>query len=272
MFVLGWINRRESHLAYFGALSVGWAIVESRLWLRDLPFDNAVAEFLLCAMLPLLTWAAVQFLLRYAQYRHRWVDIGLPLQALLMPAIAAAGRAGAAVPDGQLLVRAAGAADAGRRRLLPAHAVPRAPPLVLADGAAAVHRHRGAGGGVRVAEVRHPLDVHAAGADRHAVGDGAGGLAPAAAAGARAAGRRRRQGPPGAAHPRSDGRDRTQLHAAGGTARREGHRTRAQAHRRRPARRPGRQAADDRAHQRFGAHLARWRARRWKRCACRCAA
>jgi len=86
MFVLGWINRRESHLAYFGALSVGWAIVESRLWLRDLPFDNAVAEFLLCAMLPLLTWAAVQFLLRYAQYRHRWVDIGLPLQALLMPA------------------------------------------------------------------------------------------------------------------------------------------------------------------------------------------
>jgi two-component system, NarL family, sensor histidine kinase UhpB len=86
MFVLGWMNRRESHLAYFGALSVGWAIIESRLWLRDLPFDNALAEFLLCSMLPLLTWASVQFLLRYAQYRHRWVDIGLPLQALVMPA------------------------------------------------------------------------------------------------------------------------------------------------------------------------------------------
>jgi signal transduction histidine kinase len=86
MFVLGWMNRRESHLAYFGALSVGWAIVEARLWLRDLPFDNATAELLLCAMLPLLTWASVQFLLRDAQYRHRWIDIGLPLQALLMPA------------------------------------------------------------------------------------------------------------------------------------------------------------------------------------------
>jgi signal transduction histidine kinase len=86
MFVLGWMNRRESHLAYFGALSVGWAIVESRLWLRDLPFDNATAELLLCAMLPLLTLASVQFLLRYAQYRNRWIDIALPLQCLLMPA------------------------------------------------------------------------------------------------------------------------------------------------------------------------------------------
>ncbi len=86
MFVLGWMNRRESHLAYFGALSVGWAIVESRLWLRNLPVDNATAELLLCAMLPLLTWAGVQFLLRYAQYRHHWIDIGLPLQAVVMPA------------------------------------------------------------------------------------------------------------------------------------------------------------------------------------------
>ena len=86
MFVLGWINRRESHLAYFGALSVGWALVESRLWLRNLPFDNGVAELLLCSMLPVLTWASVQFLLRYAQYRHRWVDIALPLQCVVMPA------------------------------------------------------------------------------------------------------------------------------------------------------------------------------------------
>ena len=51
-----------------------------------------------------------------------------------------------------------------------------------------------------------------------------------------------------------------------------GHGTRAQAHRRRPARRPGRQAADHRAHQRQRAHLHAWRARRWRRCGCRCAA
>ena len=86
MFVLGWMNRRESHLAYFGALSVGWAIVESRLWLRDLPIDNAVSELLLCAMLPLLAMACIQFLLRYAQYRSRLLDIALPLQCLVVPA------------------------------------------------------------------------------------------------------------------------------------------------------------------------------------------
>lgn len=86
MFVLGGINRRERHLAYFGVLCVGWAIVEARLWWRDPPFDNATAELLLCTLLPLLTLASVQFLLRYAQHRSRWVDIALPLQCVLMPA------------------------------------------------------------------------------------------------------------------------------------------------------------------------------------------
>jgi len=86
MFVLGWINRRERHLAYFGALSMVWALVEARLWLRDLPFGNATAELLLGALLPLLTLASVQFLLRYAHHRSRWADIALPLQCLLMPA------------------------------------------------------------------------------------------------------------------------------------------------------------------------------------------
>jgi signal transduction histidine kinase len=86
MFVLGWINRRESHLAYFGALSIGWAVVEARLWLRDLPLDGATVEFLLCAMLPLLTLATVQFLLRHARHRSRFVDLALPVQCLLVPA------------------------------------------------------------------------------------------------------------------------------------------------------------------------------------------
>jgi signal transduction histidine kinase len=85
MFVLGFINRRESHLAYFGALSVGWSVVTARLWVRDLPFSNAVAEFLLCAMLPFVTLAAVQFLLRYVRLRERFVDIALPVQCAVMP-------------------------------------------------------------------------------------------------------------------------------------------------------------------------------------------
>jgi two-component system, NarL family, sensor histidine kinase UhpB len=85
MFVLGFINRRESHLAYFGALSVGWAIVDGRLWLRWLPLSPSALEFLLVSMLGFLTWVAVQFLLRYAGVRDRRVDRVLPLQAALVP-------------------------------------------------------------------------------------------------------------------------------------------------------------------------------------------
>ncbi len=84
MFVLGFINRRESHLAYFGALSVGWALLGSRLWLRNLPLAHSGVEFLLCAMLGFITWAAVQFLLRYAGTRHRFVDMALPVQCAVL--------------------------------------------------------------------------------------------------------------------------------------------------------------------------------------------
>ncbi len=85
MFVLGFINRRDSHLAYFGALSVGWALLDTRLWWRDPPFSPQAAELLLCALLAFATWAAVQFLLRYASVRLRWVNTALPLQCLLVP-------------------------------------------------------------------------------------------------------------------------------------------------------------------------------------------
>jgi signal transduction histidine kinase len=85
MFVLGFINRRDSHLAYFGALSVGWALLDTRLWWRDPPLSPPAAELLLCALLAFTTWAAVQFLLRYASTRLRWVNTALPLQCVLVP-------------------------------------------------------------------------------------------------------------------------------------------------------------------------------------------
>jgi signal transduction histidine kinase len=85
MFVLGFVNRRESHLAYFGALSVGLALLGARLWVQEWPLPHATVEWLLCALLPLTAWAAVQFLLRYAHWRHPAIDTALPLQALLMP-------------------------------------------------------------------------------------------------------------------------------------------------------------------------------------------
>ena len=84
MFVLGFINRRESHLAYFGALCVGVALIHSRLWLRDTPLGHTELEFLLSVLRGFVAWAAVQFLLRYAGVRRRWLDLGLPLQCALM--------------------------------------------------------------------------------------------------------------------------------------------------------------------------------------------
>ncbi|MBK7263354.1 MAG: sensor histidine kinase [Rubrivivax sp.] len=85
MFVLGFVNRRESHLAYFGALSIGWALLDARLWLREWPLPQRTVELLLGVLLPLVAQAAVQFLLRYARWRHRAIDLALPLQVLLLP-------------------------------------------------------------------------------------------------------------------------------------------------------------------------------------------
>ena len=84
MFVLGFIHRSESHLAYFGALAIGTAMLDARLWVRHVPFGHQVQEFVLLALLAFVVWAAVQFLLRYAGARIRWIDRALPLQCALV--------------------------------------------------------------------------------------------------------------------------------------------------------------------------------------------
>jgi len=85
IFAMGWINRAQSFLAYYGALLIGWAMVLSRHWMSDMPWPNASAEFLLAILASFVTLAAVQFLLRYAGERRRWVDVGLPAQCAVMP-------------------------------------------------------------------------------------------------------------------------------------------------------------------------------------------
>jgi len=86
MFVMGWFNRAQSYLAYFGALMVGWSLLLARLWAANLPLDNTGTEAALAALMAFITLAAVQFLMRYANHRLRWLDIALPAQCLLMPA------------------------------------------------------------------------------------------------------------------------------------------------------------------------------------------
>ena len=92
MFVMGWFNRAQSHLAYFGALMVGWALLLARLWAADLPLPNGVTELALAGLMSFITLAAVQFLMRYAGHRLHWLNIALPAQCVLMPmSLAAAG-------------------------------------------------------------------------------------------------------------------------------------------------------------------------------------
>jgi two-component system, NarL family, sensor histidine kinase UhpB len=85
IFAMGWANRAHSFLAYYGALLIGWALVLSRQWVSDLPWPNASSEFLLAILASFVTFAAVQFLMRYGGERRRWIDIGLPAQCALMP-------------------------------------------------------------------------------------------------------------------------------------------------------------------------------------------
>jgi signal transduction histidine kinase len=92
MFVLGYLHRRDSHLAYFGALCVGWALLNVRLWWRESPLGHAEMEFITVCLLGFTAWAAVQFLLRYGGLRLKLVDRTLPLQtALLALTLLAAG-------------------------------------------------------------------------------------------------------------------------------------------------------------------------------------
>jgi signal transduction histidine kinase len=85
MFVMGWFNRAQSHLAYFGALMVGWSLLLARLWAADLPLPNGMTELALAGLMSFITLAAVQFLMRYAGHRLHWLNIALPAQCLLMP-------------------------------------------------------------------------------------------------------------------------------------------------------------------------------------------
>jgi two-component system, NarL family, sensor histidine kinase UhpB len=92
MFVLGYVHRRDSHLAYFGALCVGWALLNVRLWWREAPLGHTEMEFVAVCLLGFTAWAAVQFLLRYGGLRLALVDRALPVQtALLALSLLAAG-------------------------------------------------------------------------------------------------------------------------------------------------------------------------------------
>jgi two-component system, NarL family, sensor histidine kinase UhpB len=85
MIGLGWLNRQEAYLGYFGWFSLMWGLLSVRLWWRDMPWDTSVSEFLFCAGFAPLVMLAVQFLLSYVGLRFRWVDNALAVQWVLVP-------------------------------------------------------------------------------------------------------------------------------------------------------------------------------------------
>jgi two-component system, NarL family, sensor histidine kinase UhpB len=86
MLAMGWLNPRESHFTYFGLMSLGWAVLSARLWLRDAPVPGEVIEWLVCAIVPLVAACAVLFLLRYAGLVQRAIDMALLVQCAMVPA------------------------------------------------------------------------------------------------------------------------------------------------------------------------------------------
>ena len=85
MVALSWMQRREAYLGYFGWLALAWAAMSLRLWVRDMPWDNGVVEFLFCTGFAPVTALAVQYLLSYVDLRSRWIETALAVQWVLMP-------------------------------------------------------------------------------------------------------------------------------------------------------------------------------------------
>lgn len=82
---LGWLNRREPHLIWFGLLTLMWNLLAIRMLVRDLPFDNGTVELISGAGWALVTAFGVQFMLSYANLRSRTLEVGLVLQCILVP-------------------------------------------------------------------------------------------------------------------------------------------------------------------------------------------
>jgi two-component system sensor histidine kinase UhpB len=85
LVALGWSNRREPALGYFGLTSLAWALLSTRLWWRDIPIDDATVEFIVCTAFTPTLALAVQFLLSHAQVRSRMLEAALLAQCVVLP-------------------------------------------------------------------------------------------------------------------------------------------------------------------------------------------
>lgn len=82
---MGWISRNERHLVHFGMLTLLWALMSARLWLKDIPLPNQYAELVFGSAFAFVGASATLVLLRYVQIHDRRVDILLAAQCVVMP-------------------------------------------------------------------------------------------------------------------------------------------------------------------------------------------
>jgi signal transduction histidine kinase len=94
MLLLASRSQAQSHVAFFGVLQLGWGLLMARLWISDVPLPHALVESATVVLMAVITWAAVQFLVRYAGQRWRWLDIALPLQVVVVAALMALAQPG----------------------------------------------------------------------------------------------------------------------------------------------------------------------------------
>jgi signal transduction histidine kinase len=85
LLYLGWLNRQDVHLLYFGLVMLAWAAASARMWWQQVPFDTAAVEFTTAVWFALIGAASVQFLLSHVGLRSRTIEIGLVVQLIAVP-------------------------------------------------------------------------------------------------------------------------------------------------------------------------------------------
>ena len=79
-------RRREGHLRYFALFALAWAVLCARPLWQALQHVGVPVEWALASAMPLLLLFAVQFLMHYAGWRSRPIEVALVAQCLAMPA------------------------------------------------------------------------------------------------------------------------------------------------------------------------------------------
>jgi signal transduction histidine kinase len=86
ILLIGLLNWRDRYLVWFGGVCLAWTLMSSRLWWSDYSLPLHWAELIVTGTVPLLVLCCVQFLLHYARWTHRVIDVALLVQCVVVPA------------------------------------------------------------------------------------------------------------------------------------------------------------------------------------------